>query len=270
MQRRGTTAAPLPQPISMAALHQSGGVPVGWKFTLPSGNAAMGRMLFVDFGCHNCHDVQGESLPPVTTTDKRPGPDLAGMGSHHPPEYFAEAIANPNAVLLEGPGYLGPDGRSVMPSYPDMNLAQLADIVAYLQTLTGGGDAGTHTHQMSPPPPDAAAKPRAPEPAVFLVEVSEVTPQQLRKFDAWFGQSGMDDLKAFTGFVSLQTFVNRAAGRRQLVTVFGFENETALQDFLTQAQADDAPAEIRAVMRRGKGAIFRSTMLYKAVGLSLP
>ena len=77
-------------------------------------------------------------------------------------------------------------------------------------------------------------------------------------------------LKSFTGFVSLQTFVNRSAGPRQLVTIFGFENEAALQDFLTQAQAADAPAEIRALVRRGKGAVFRSTLLFKAVGLSLP
>jgi hypothetical protein len=266
--RRDTTAARLPQAISMAALHQSGGVPPGWKFTLPPGNAAMGRALFVDFGCHNCHDVQGESLPAVSATDKRPGPDLTGMGSHHPPEYFAEAIANPNAVLLDGPGYLGPDGRSLMPGYPDMNLAQLADLVAYLQTLTSGG--GLHAHQTAARPSAGPVEPTVPQAAVFLVQVNEMTPPQLREFDEWFGQSGMDDLKAFTGFVSLQTFVNRAAGRRQVVTAFGFENEAALQDFVTQAQAADAPAEIRALMRRGKGAIFRSTLLYKAVGLSLP
>lgn len=270
MPQRKTTAAPLPQPISMAALHQSGGVPPGWKFTLPAGNAAIGRALFVDFGCHNCHEVQGEPLPAVSPADKRPGPDLTGMGSHHPPEYFAEAVANPNAVLLEGPGYLGPDGRSVMPSYPDMNLAQLADIVAYLRTLSSGGDGGLHTHQLSPPPSGESVTPRVPEPAVFLVQVNEMTPQQLREFDEWFGQSGMEDLKSFTGFVSLQTLVNRAAGRRQVVTVFGFDSEATLQDFVTQAQAADAPAEIRALMRRGKGAIFRSTLLYKAVGLSLP
>lgn len=268
--RRDSTAAPLPQPITMAALHQSGGVPAGWKFTLPPGNATIGRALFVDYGCHKCHDVHGESLPAVSAADKRPGPDLTGMGSHHPPEYFAEAVANPNAVLLEGPGYLGADGRSVMPSYPDMDLAQLADIVAYLQTLTSGGDGDLHAHQIAPRPAGSPAPPTPPEAAIFLVQVNELTPQQLREFDEWFGQSGMEDLKAFTGFVSLQTLVNRAAGRRQLVTVFGFENEAALQDFVTQAQAAAAPPEIRALMRHGKGAIFRSTMLYKAVGLSLP
>jgi mono/diheme cytochrome c family protein len=265
---RRETTTPLPQPISMAALHQSGGVPPGWKFTLPAGNVAMGRALFVEFGCHKCHAVQGESVP--TATDKQPGPDLTGMGSHHPAEYFAEAILDPNAVLIDGPGYMGADGRSRMPRYPDMTLAQLADVVAYLQTLTSAGDAIAHAHQVPARFAEGASQPTVPEPAVFLVQVNEVTPRQLKAFDAWFGESGMDDLKTFTGFVSVQTLVNRSAGRRQLVTVFGFDSEAALEDFVTQAQAADAPAELDALLRQGKGAVFRSTILYKAVGLSLP
>src|SRR2546422_3347053 len=34
-----------------------------------------------------------------------------------PAEYFAESILSPNAVILDGPGYTGPDGKSIMPSY---------------------------------------------------------------------------------------------------------------------------------------------------------
>lgn len=261
---------PVPQPITMAALHQSGGVPRGWNFSPPRGDAAAGRRAFVELGCHTCHEVQGERFPTPPADEKRPGPDLTGMGSHHPAEYFAESILNPNAVLVDGPGYLAPDGRSVMPAYPDMTLAQLADLVAYLQSLTTGGDATLHSHRMAPQAASAGGAPNPPEAAVFLVQVNELSSQQLKAFDDWFGQSGMDDLKSFTGFVSLQTFVNRSAGRRRLVTVFGFENETALQDFLTQAQAADAPPEIRALLRPGKGGVFRSSLLYKAVGLSLP
>lgn len=261
---------PTPQPITMAALHQSGGVPPGWRFTPPRGDAAAGRHAFVELGCHTCHDVQGERLPALAESEKRPGPDLAGMGSHHPPEYFAEAILNPNSVLVDGPGYLGADGRSTMPAYPDMTLRQLADLVAYLQSLTTGGDASLHAQHRMPPAPAAGMTQNIAEAAVYLVEVNEVTSQQLKAFDAWFGETGMEDLKAFTGFVSLQTFVNRSAGQRQLVTVFGFESEPALQDFLTQAQAPEAPEEIRALVRPGKGAVFRSTLLLKAVGLSLP
>ena len=61
------------------------------------------------------------------------------MGSHHPPEYFAESILNPNRVIILGPGYTGADGLSKMPSYADtMTLKQLTDLVAYLKSLSDG------------------------------------------------------------------------------------------------------------------------------------
>ena len=64
------------------------------------------------------------------------GPDLTRMGAMHPPEYFAESIINPNAVLTEGPGYVGEDGRSKMPSYSEiLTIEQLIDLVAYLKSL---------------------------------------------------------------------------------------------------------------------------------------
>ena len=66
-------AAAGPQPISMAALHQAGGVPPGWTFTPPPGNAAAGRQAFIDLGCYTCHAVYGEPLPPVSAGDQRPG-----------------------------------------------------------------------------------------------------------------------------------------------------------------------------------------------------
>ena len=43
-----------------------------------------------------------------------------------------------------------------------------------------------------------------------------------------------------------------------------------VEDFLTQARAPGAPPEIRALVRQGTGGIYRSTLLYKAPGLSLP
>src|SRR2546428_3292227 len=117
--------------ITMAALHQAGGVPRGWRFTVPPGDVAAGRRTFADAGCPSCHRVAREAFPPPTG----PGPELTGMGSHHPAEYFVESILTPDAVLVDGPDYIGPDGRSVMPSYPDLTLRQLADLVAYLKSL---------------------------------------------------------------------------------------------------------------------------------------
>jgi mono/diheme cytochrome c family protein len=125
--------------ITMDALHEAGGVPPRWKFLPPAGDPDAGRRLYVDFGCHSCHAVEGEAFPQESRDETEVGPELTGMGSHHPPGYFAESIVNPNAVLVEGPGYIGPDGASRMPVYPDMTLTQLADLVAYLGTLTVDG-----------------------------------------------------------------------------------------------------------------------------------
>jgi mono/diheme cytochrome c family protein len=138
----------------MEALHKHGGVPPGWQFTLPEGESAAGRQAFIDMRCHTCHTLTGEQLPPVTPAERSPGPDLAGMGAHHPAAYFAESILNPNAVVVLGPGYTTADGRSIMPTeYVNLlTVRQLLDLVAYLQSLRTpppqqrhGSDA--HTHQ---------------------------------------------------------------------------------------------------------------------------
>ncbi len=122
--------------ITMDALHQAGGVPPQWEFLPPQGDPEAGRRLFVDFGCHSCHAVAGAGFEADGQDPNHVGPELTGMGSHHPPGYFAESILNPDAVLIEATGYIGTDGRSRMPAYPSMTLSQLVDIVAYLQTLT--------------------------------------------------------------------------------------------------------------------------------------
>jgi len=140
-------AAPASRKVTMEELHQSGGVPRGWKFTLPSGDRGKGRQVFVDLECYKCHAIQGESFPPSSGDAKNVGPELSGMGGQHPAEYFAESILSPNAVIVEAPGYTGPDGKSIMPSYADsLSVTQLVDLVAFLQSLTGGG----HMHAMAP------------------------------------------------------------------------------------------------------------------------
>src|SRR5262245_31519925 len=130
--------------ITMEALHAAGGVPPGWRFTLPPGDPAAGRQVFVDFKCYACHAIKGEQFPLKQGEAATAGPDLTGMGHHHPTEYLVESIVNPSAVLIEGQGYVGGDGRSIMPPTPGMTLGQLIDLVAYLKGH--GGDAG-HAHE---------------------------------------------------------------------------------------------------------------------------
>lgn len=137
-------SAPVQRTYTMEELHASGGVPRGWKFTLPAGDPAKGRELFRALECYKCHAIEGESFPPSGGDAKSVGPELTGMGSHHPAEYFAESILAPNAVILAGPGFAGPDGRSIMPSYADsLSVTQLVDLVAFLKSLR---DDDMHMH----------------------------------------------------------------------------------------------------------------------------
>jgi putative copper resistance protein D len=120
-------------------LHEAGGVPRGWTFRLPSGDARRGRAVFVRLQCYRCHRLRGDSYPAPSAA----GPELTGIGGHHPAGYIAESILNPNAVIVEGPGYTGPDGRSTMPEYRDvLSVADLLDLVAYLEA-----QGGAHRHR---------------------------------------------------------------------------------------------------------------------------
>src|ERR671919_274752 len=119
--------------IGADELHRAGGVPPGWRFAWPDGDARKGREAFAKLECYQCHEVKGESFPPVAPDPTRRGPALTGMGDHHPAEYFAESILNPNAVIVTGPGHTGPDGLSIMPDYR-----------VRLTYAAGGGD---HAHQ---------------------------------------------------------------------------------------------------------------------------
>jgi mono/diheme cytochrome c family protein len=195
------SASPQSIRITMDALHAAGGVPPGWRFTLPTGDAAAGRQAFVDFKCYACHAIKGEQFPLKPGETATAGPELTGMGGHHPAEYLAESIVNPSAVLVEGPGYIGGDGRSIMPMYPEMTLAQLANLVTYLKGLNPANAEHAHdavreqmvagyrvrlvykkpeaTDHMHHYHPHGSATPKSPAPArlaVFLVDASSGGP----------------------------------------------------------------------------------------------
>jgi mono/diheme cytochrome c family protein len=138
-----------PRRVTMEELHRAGGVPRGWKFAVPAGDAARGRQLFADLECYKCHVIKGELLPTPADEAQAKGPELTGMGGKHPAEYLAESVLAPNHVIVEGPGYTGPDGLSTMPSFADnLSLAQWLDLVAYLKSLTGASDAPHDGHEI--------------------------------------------------------------------------------------------------------------------------
>jgi mono/diheme cytochrome c family protein len=119
-------------PAPPAPVH---GTPRGWRFAWPGGDATRGREVFRRLECYTCHEVRGEAFPAPGDAE-RIGPELAAMGALHPPEYLAEAIINPGAVVEPGRGYAAPDGSSKMPSYGDsMTVQDAIDLVAYLRQL---------------------------------------------------------------------------------------------------------------------------------------
>lgn len=141
----GDRSRKTPPRIAMEELHRQGGVPQGWTFTFPSGDPREGRNVFIDLECYQCHLVAGDNFPLSNPEDaEKRGPTLTGMGDHHPAEYIAESIIDPNAVIVLGDGYTTPSGLSVMPEYGDsLTLKQLIDLVAYLKGLT---HKGSHPH----------------------------------------------------------------------------------------------------------------------------
>jgi hypothetical protein len=248
-RRAVVQVANTPARISMADLHMSGGVPPNWVFALPVGDADAGRKLFQDYGCNSCHAVSGESFSPRTPLPGEVGPDLSGMGTHHPQVYFVESILNPDAVLVEGPGYISADGRSAMPAYPDLTAEQLNHLVAYLKSLVdpGGVDHSAHSNTFTGrvdldagnvPAPDAApratAAPGAPKASVFFVQTYSVRDGRLAELERWFSTSGLATFRSFDGLLEIESWVDRTRGPEAMVTLFGFADIDRLRAFLAE------------------------------------
>jgi methionine-rich copper-binding protein CopC len=74
--------------------------------------------------------VPGEPVP----APSRPGPDLTEVGRRHP-GYLVESIMNPNAMIVDGPGYTDSRGLSIMSDYRnELTVGELIDLVAYLKS----------------------------------------------------------------------------------------------------------------------------------------
>lgn len=252
----------------MEALHQAGGVPLGWRFLPPPGDVEAGRRAFAEYGCHSCHTVQGESFPPSRGEPGSIGPELTGMGGHHPPEYFAEAILNPDAVLIEGPGYISAAGRSTMPAYPDMSLRDLADLVAYLSSLQTPPPGGDHCAMAgkdagSPHGGHGVSGPRDPSSLSYFAQAYEVDGSRLEDLYAWFDNGNFHSI---AGLVRIDTYVSRAKnGKHTVLCLFGLENDGALYRFLAQRQALSLPGDF---VRPVAEPLFESPPAYRAVQLS--
>jgi len=231
--------------ISMEELHELGGVPRNWAFAIPEGDAAHGREIFVEMECFTCHPVQGEEFPDAGAGPVGAGPDLSGMGQHHPPGYFAESILNPNAVIVMGEDYTSEDGLSTMPRYDDsLTLGQLIDLVAYLKSLVGPehhDHAGmeemlAEPQQASPPPEEGPVFPLAirggkiaGDPGVIRVEQGDyVTLEWTTDEDTLVHLHGYDIEKAVGKDGTLSFWFHAYATGRFPITRHAFGEEITL------------------------------------------
>jgi len=257
--------------ITMDALHQLGGVPAGWQLTPLPGDAEAGRRTFQDLGCPSCHRIAGEPFANQATGG--PGPDLTGMGAHHPPAYFLESIINPDAVLVDGPGYVSLDGHSAMPAYPDLTVTQLEDLVAYLSSLTSGdphaghmmATAGISSADNRPTPPETRAK-------SFFVQTYDVQPGKVKDFEDWFTREGAKQFLAVDGLVGIDTFVDGTRPTQAVTTVFSFRDDTALNAFMTAHDPGSVAvgSEFDAFVGPHDHKIFRLPPVYRVPSLSAP
>jgi hypothetical protein len=227
--------------LTMDALHRQGGVPLGWQPTLAPGNVAAGRAAFEALGCPACHRIAGETF--ASAVADPPGPELTGMGSHHPPAYFAEAILNPDAVLVEGPGWIDASGRSTMPAYDTITLGELSDLVAYLGSLgADAGNAAVSCHAgpaspatsmvLSPAIRDGQPAPPPPSARAYYAQTYDVLPGRLADFEHWFAERGRPGFASSDGVLDLATYVDASRARAALTTIVTFRDEAALRTFL--------------------------------------
>jgi len=105
-------------------------------FTLPPGDAARGRTVFVAFRCYDCHRVEGVDLP-VGEEPNQVAVELGGKVDRvRTYDELVTAIINPSHRLAQGYTHdlVARDGKSRMTVYNDvMTISQLIDLVTFLQ-----------------------------------------------------------------------------------------------------------------------------------------
>lgn len=105
-------------------------LPEGWKFELPAGDPATGKMLYEKLECFACHERAGVT-PPAGRASSDVGPNLTGY-EKLPAAYLAESIIDAHSAVA-APGYVVKDGKAGMGNDNHfLTVQELIDLVAYL------------------------------------------------------------------------------------------------------------------------------------------
>jgi hypothetical protein len=165
-----------------------------------------------------------------------------------------------------------------MPTYPEMTLGQLSDIVAYLTSLTQGGPQSSHAAMMSLAATRSAASGAVlsdlPEPpggpaANFFTQSYNAQPGRLAAFEQWFATQGRQQFLAADGLVSIETIVDLTRPGAAMTTIVGFRDEAALRNFMGDPATVDLWKQFDAFIGPHGHQTYTRLPLYRAPGLSV-
>src|SRR5262249_17893491 len=144
----------------------------------------------------------------------------------------------------------------------------LTDLVAYLKSLTGpGGDR-------VPGPVQAGAKtlPEAPATAGvgFFVQMYDIRPGMLARFEDWFAREGKAQFMAQPGLLGIDTSADRPRDGPSMVTVLRFESQGAMNRFLSDPGTDALGKAFDAFIGPHGHDTYRIAPIYRVSSLSAP
>ena len=129
-----------------------------------AGDPARGQELFTTSGCNSCHGDQDSPIAPTLNNVFGHEVELeSGEMVVADEAYIIESIVDPQAKVVKG-------YSPVMPPYPDFSEQDLADLVAYIRSISAGApaeggeapSAGETTPAPEPTPEAEAPSPGAP------------------------------------------------------------------------------------------------------------
>jgi hypothetical protein len=110
------------------------GVPAGWTFTLPEGDAKAGRSTFKELRCYMCHNI---SLPGDDYPESKPGVgrNLRVIFAGLPKEYVAQCLVNVHTVVPDPCFDVQNAPAAIKPELHFLTVKELMNLVAFLKQM---------------------------------------------------------------------------------------------------------------------------------------
>jgi hypothetical protein len=110
------------------------GVPTGWTFTLPEGDANTGRSTFKELRCYMCHNL---SLPGDDFPESKPGVgrNLRVIFADLSKEYVAQCLLNVHTVVPDPCYDVQNEPARIEPERHFLTVKELMNLVAFLKQM---------------------------------------------------------------------------------------------------------------------------------------